>query len=235
MGIVTTGGAGGPLSAGGLLVPTAVKVSAYTAAPGDFVPVDTTSGAVTVTLPAAPPDQTMVGIKLVKQGSTNAVTVACGGADTLNTTSGSTSGTLATLKQGVILQYQASIAVWYVLVDSLPAGTLAATTFTGLVTENAGTSTAGSAPVLTALGFTSTVAAQLTDTTRDYMVYLECTTTGTATSITIGHTSSANDVTIMASAAATAGTVYSIRLPAGWYLKWGGTTTAFATQNAVGC
>jgi hypothetical protein len=98
-----------------------------------------------------------------------------------------------------------------------------------------GTSTAASAPVLTSLGFTSGTAAQLTDTTRDYMVYLECTTSGTATSITIGHTSSANDVTIMASAAATAGVVYSFRLPAGWYVKWTGTTTAFATQNAVGC
>lgn len=98
-----------------------------------------------------------------------------------------------------------------------------------------GTATAASAPVLTALGFTSTVAAQLSDLTRDYMVYLECTTSGTATSISMGPTSAASAVTIMTSAAATAGTVYSIRLPAGWFLKWGGTTTAFATQNAVGC
>jgi|SRR6185437_12998250 len=98
-----------------------------------------------------------------------------------------------------------------------------------------GTSSAVSAPVLTALGFTSGVAAQLADTTRDYTVYLEVTTAGTATSVTIGHTSSANDVTIMASAAATAGQVITVRLPAGWYLKWTGTTTAMANQVAVGC
>jgi hypothetical protein len=105
----------------------------------------------------------------------------------------------------------------------------------GILAPNAGTSSAGSAPVLTSLGFTANTAAQLTDVTRDYIVYLECTTSGTATTISIGHTSSANDATIMASAAATAGVVYTVRLPAGWYLKWNGTTTAFATQNAVGC
>lgn len=108
-------------------------------------------------------------------------------------------------------------------------------TFSEIINANAGTNSAGSAPVLTSLGLTSGTAAQLSDLTRDYTVYLECTTSGTATSITMGHTSSANDVTIMASAAATAGTVYTVRLPAGWYLKWTGTTTAFATQNAVGC
>jgi len=120
-----------------------------------------------------------------------------------------------------------------------PNGVLAAgeavATFAEIITANAGTTSAGSAPVLTALGAVSGTAIQLTDVTRDYMVYLECTTSGTATSITIGHTSSANDATIMASAAATAGVVYTFRLPAGWYFKWTGTTTAFANQVAVGC
>lgn len=99
----------------------------------------------------------------------------------------------------------------------------------------AGTSSAASAPILTALGFASGTAAQLADTTRDYIVYLEVTTAGTATSVTIGHTSSANDVTIMSSQAATAGQVITVRLPAGWYLKWTGTTTAIGNQVAVGC
>lgn len=93
--------------------------------------------------------------------------------------------------------------------------------------------TTAAAPVLTP-AFATTVAAQLADTSRDYMVYLECTTSGTATTIAIGPTSTPAN-TIMASAAATAGTVYSVRLPAGWYLKWAGTTTAFATQTAIGC
>lgn len=98
----------------------------------------------------------------------------------------------------------------------------------------AGTSTSASAPVLTSLGFATGTAAQLSDTSRDYTVYLECTTSGTATTIAIGPTSTPA-TTIMASATATAGTVYTVRLPAGWYLKWAGTTTAFATQTAIGC
>src|SRR5271154_6728470 len=146
---------GGPLSAGGLLTPTPVKAAAYLAVPGDLIPVDTTGGAVTVTLPAAPADQSMVGVKMVKQGGTNAVTVACGGADTFNTVAGSASGTLSLLKQGMIIQYQASIAVWYVLDDSLPlsgldaryasasGGTVTgAQTFDALVTLDGGTDTA---------------------------------------------------------------------------------------------
>lgn len=97
-----------------------------------------------------------------------------------------------------------------------------------------GTSTAVSAPVLTP-AFAAGTAAQLADTTRDYMVYLTVTTAGTATSVKIGPTSSANAVTIMGSAAATAGQVISFRLPAGWYVLWAGTTTAIADQSAVGC
>lgn len=108
-------------------------------------------------------------------------------------------------------------------------------TYGEVIFANAGTSSAGSAPVLTALGAVSGTAIQLADLTRDYQVYLEVTTSGTATSVTIGHTSAASDVTLMASAAATAGQVITFRLPAGWYFKWTGTTTAVANQVAVGC
>ena len=107
------------------------------------------------------------------------------------------------------------------------------TDVTGVFTPTAGVSTAGSAPVLTPT-FGNGTAAQLADKTRDYVVYLECTTSGTATTIAIGPTSTPAN-TIMASAAATAGTVYTVRLPAGWWLQWAGTTTAFATQTAIGC
>jgi hypothetical protein len=106
-------------------------------------------------------------------------------------------------------------------------------TFAEVVNANAGTSSAGSAPVITPT-FASGTAAQLSDLTRDYIVYLEVTTSGTATTIAIGPTSTPAN-TIMASAAATAGVVYTVRLPAGWYLKWAGTTTAMATQTAIGC
>jgi hypothetical protein len=98
-----------------------------------------------------------------------------------------------------------------------------------------GTSTAVSAPVLTSLGAVSGTALQLSDLTRDYTVYLTVTTSGTATSVTIGPTSAASAATVMASAAATAGQVITFRLPAGWYFKWAGTTTAISGQTAVGC
>jgi hypothetical protein len=107
-------------------------------------------------------------------------------------------------------------------------------TLNGTLTLDAGSSTAPSAPVLTP-AFANGTAAQLSDTTRDYMVYLTVTTSGTATSVTIGPTSAASAATVMGSAAATAGQVISFRLPAGWYVKWAGTTTAIADQAAIGC
>jgi hypothetical protein len=108
-------------------------------------------------------------------------------------------------------------------------------TFSEIINANAGSNSAGSAPVITGIGAASGAATQLSDLTRDYMVYLEVTTAGTATSVTIGPTNAANAVTIMASAAATAGQVISFRLPAGWFFKWTGTTTAVGNQVAVGC
>ena len=108
-------------------------------------------------------------------------------------------------------------------------------TLSGLLTLNGGTDTAGSAPVLTTLGATTGTATQLSDTTRDYMVYLDVTVGGTASSLTMGHTNAASDVTLVSSAAVSAGTLWAFRLPAGWYFKWAGTTTAIGNQNAVGC
>jgi hypothetical protein len=106
------------------LLPTAVKTTNYSAAAQDFVPVDTTSGAVTVTLPTAPADKTQVGVKHITQGGTNAVTVACGGSDVLNKAGGSTSFTMPLLAQAAILQYKASTGIWYILEDDLPLGQL---------------------------------------------------------------------------------------------------------------
>ena len=94
------------------------------------------------------------------------------------------------------------------------------------------TNTSGAAPVLTPT-FATTVAAQLADVSRDYQVYLNVTTSGTATSVAIGPTS-ATAYTIMASAAATAGQVISFRLPAGWFCKFTGTTTVISA-TAIGC
>jgi hypothetical protein len=104
------------------LIPTPVKVSAYTASPRDFVPVDASGGSVTVTLPTAPADRAVIGVKAINTTGTNTVTVQTGGADVFNKAGGQTSITLSLLNQGVILQYSASAAIWYVESDDIPLG-----------------------------------------------------------------------------------------------------------------
>ena len=106
----------------------------------------------------------------------------------------------------------------------------------GIISANAGTSSAGSAPILTAVAGTNGGAAvQLSDVTRDYMVYLQVGTAGTAWVVQMGHTSAGNDVTLHASGVATAGQTLSFRLPAGWYFLWSATTATLAQSVAVGC
>lgn len=107
-----------------LFVPTAVKTAGYTAAPQDFVPVDTTSGAITITLPAAPPDGTLIAVKHVTQGSTNAVTVSCGGSDVINKTGGATTDSVPLLGQGKVFMYKATGAIWYIVATDTPIGGL---------------------------------------------------------------------------------------------------------------
>lgn len=111
-------------SGGFALTRTAVKTTNYSAAAGDLVPCDTTSGGFTVTLPAAPADGTLIGVKHVTQGSTNAVTIARGGSDVFNKTGVTTSLTLDLLNQGVLLMYQASTSVWTVIANDLPLSLL---------------------------------------------------------------------------------------------------------------
>ena len=77
-------------------------------------------------------------------------------------------------------------------------------------------------------------AAQLTDTTRDYMVYLTVGTAGTALSVAIGPTSTPAN-TIYNAGTATAGQTIGFRLPAGWFWKWAATTATLALQSAIGC
>lgn len=105
----------------GGLTPTSVKTANYTAAAGEYVPVNTTSGSVTVTLPAAPADGTQVAVKLVSGG--NSCTVTRGGSDVFNIDSGATTITLAAVGIGVTLRYAAASAIWYSL-DSTPLSAL---------------------------------------------------------------------------------------------------------------
>src|ERR1700679_2885226 len=91
-----------------------------------------------------------------------------------------------------------------------------------------GTNTALAANVITPT-FANGVAAQLSDTTRDYMIYLQVGTAGTAFTVAIGPTSTPAN-TIVASGVATSGEVVSFRLPAGWYAEWSATTATIAHQ-----
>lgn len=108
------------------LVPTAVKTSAYNAAANDFVPVDTTSGSVTVTLPTAPADGAQIAVKQIIRGGTNTVTIAAGGSDVFNKSGGGASLTLTLVNAGYTVQYKASGAIWYATADDLPYGSLLA-------------------------------------------------------------------------------------------------------------
>jgi hypothetical protein len=102
------------------LAPTAVKTGAYTASPGDFIPVDTSSGNVTITLPATPTDKTRVEIKMIKTSGGNTVTFNTSGSDVFNISGGVTTGSLLILNHAIMLQYNASSGIWYTQSDDLP-------------------------------------------------------------------------------------------------------------------
>lgn len=102
----------------------------------------------------------------------------------------------------------------------------------GIIDPQKGTKTTAAAAVLTP-AFVSGTAAQLTDTTRDYMIYLTVGTAGTIT-VAIGPTATPAN-TLINAATATSGEMVSFRLPAGWFVKVTLTTATLATQTAVGC
>lgn len=104
---------------------TAVKNTGYAAQPGEFVPVDISSGSVAITLPPQPADQTRVVVKIIKvsgtPGSTTATVTAAPG-DVFNVSGGSTALTLQAAFQGMQLQYQQSSGIWYVSTIDTPLG-----------------------------------------------------------------------------------------------------------------
>lgn len=98
---------------------TATKTISYALSADEFVPVDSSAGALTLTLPTAPADGTQAGCVIISGGNT--VTVARGGADLIGKpTTGVTSRTLNVMGQSMILQYESSVAVWFVLSDADP-------------------------------------------------------------------------------------------------------------------
>lgn len=108
-----------------LLQTVAVKSANYTATPNQIIPCDLSGGAFAVTLPTAPVDGTTEVIKIVKQaGTPNTLTFDCGGSDVLNVAGGSTSGTMTLLNQGIVAQYSAASAIWYVISTDAPLSQL---------------------------------------------------------------------------------------------------------------
>jgi hypothetical protein len=108
----------------------------------------------------------------------------------------------------------------------------ASTAGTGIIQTGIDTSKTATASTQV---FTNGTAAQLvTPTVEDALVYLTVTTAGTAFTLAIGPTS-AVAVPIVASVAVAVGETFTVRLPAGWYLKWAATTATVATANIVSC
>jgi len=98
-----------------LLTPTEIKTTDYNAVGGDLIPVDLSGGSVTITLPFAPIDRTLISAKLLTlfSGATpNLLTIVCSGTNTFNR-SGSSTFTMSTQNQRVDLQYQASTGTWH--------------------------------------------------------------------------------------------------------------------------
>lgn len=123
---------------------TRVTASPFTAnhtlVAGELASFDTSSGALTATLPTAPTEPRAVcGVKCVAGPS--AVTVACGGSDVINRTGGVTSTTI-TRGGSLFLQYDSTTSIWTIVANDLGARALVAArrtmsgaNLTGLVSD----------------------------------------------------------------------------------------------------
>ena len=125
----------------------------------------------------------------------------------------------------------------------LNAGTQGATAYNGIQTylANAGDNTSAAAVYLNgtigaggnAILGTAATGTQLADITRDYMVYIGVTAGGAAATLTIGNANTCVN-TLYAAATCNVGTMYSFRLPAGWYIRFQG-TAGITQQIAISC
>ena len=97
----------------------------------------------------------------------------------------------------------------------------------------AGTNTSSSVPSLTPT-FTSGTAAQLSDTTRNYMCHITIGTGGGTVTVAMGPTATPT-ITPVNAATGVNGGVITVLLPAGWFLKITVATSTIAGVVAVGC
>ncbi len=103
------------------LTATSVKSSAYTASAYDFIPVDVSAGNVTITLPSAPTNKSIIGVKVIYQGvASYYATILASGTDVFNRAGGNTSTTLPINGQGILLMYNSSTGIWYGVANDAP-------------------------------------------------------------------------------------------------------------------
>lgn len=136
------------------LTATGMKSADYTAAAGEWVMVAGYE-TVTVTLPAAPPDKTVVDVFIY--GSGGSVTLAAGGTDALISEGGPSTFTLLDASTGIVGSlwcYQAATGVWAPVVFGfdVAVGKIVGAGATG----NELLAAADDAAALTALGLTAT-------------------------------------------------------------------------------
>ena len=110
------------------ITPTMVFTSqtgTYLASPRDYVLAGMASSAWTLTLPAAPPDQSRIGWKIDTQAAVaNVLTVACSGSDVFNRAGGPVTMSVTMLGQAGIAQYNAALSTWVLTSDDLPINQL---------------------------------------------------------------------------------------------------------------
>lgn len=98
---------------------TSVKTAAYNAVVSDLIPVDATAGTRVITLPTDPQDQAMITIKMIAVSGAFVTTINTGGTNVFNKAGGSASLSMSLVNQAMILQFQASTGIWFVISDDL--------------------------------------------------------------------------------------------------------------------
>lgn len=126
------------------LTATVKKTANYSASANEIVPADATSGAITITFPAAPLNGTRIVVKKV-DSSSNAVSLALGGSDVFNIAGGPATGSLALQNQALHAQYVSATGIWYVISTDVPLSGLDARYVRRTIATITGSATIGSA------------------------------------------------------------------------------------------
>lgn len=96
----------------GTLVPVSIKTVDYAAAAGQYIPVDTTAGVVTISLPVNPADGAVVAVRR-SIGAVNNAVVSCSGGDAFQLVGGSTTTNLTAVGHANVFRYDSTLHVWY--------------------------------------------------------------------------------------------------------------------------